>query len=82
MYPFGRFRTGDDMDIYQINNINYYLSKTFHGRNAELKDTIFYELFKIDNINSTNNFQMIAEFTYTDEDYENPKTFKSNLLQK
>lgn len=81
-YPFGRFRTGDDMDFYQINNINYYLSKTFHGRNAELKDTIFYELFKIDNINSSNNFQRIAEITYKDEDYENPRTFKSNLLKK
>jgi len=79
--PFGRFRTGNDMNIYKINNENYYLSKTFHGRNAQLKDTIFYELFKIDNLNQIPKTKRIAEFTFQNEDYENTKTFKSNSIE-
>lgn len=79
--PFGRFRTGDDMNIYKIGKENYYLSKTFHGRNAQLKDTIFYELFKIENSNQINKSKKIAEFTYQNEDYENPKTFSSKKLE-
>ncbi len=75
--PFGRFRTGDDMNIYKIDNVNYYLSKTFHGRNAQLKDTIFYDLYNIDNLTSFSKAKRIAEFTYHNEDYEKPKTFKS-----
>mgnify|MGYP001163269869 CR=1 FL=1 len=79
--PFGRFRTGDDMNIYKIDNENFYLSKTFHGRNAELKDTIYYELFKIDNVKQILNGKKIAEFTFQNEDYENTKTFKSYNLK-
>lgn len=34
VYPFGRFRTGSDMNLYKFKDDAYYLSKTFHGRNA------------------------------------------------
>ena len=48
VFPFGRFRTGLDMNLYKIKNNIYYLSKTFHGRNAQSKDTILYNLYKIE----------------------------------
>lgn len=80
--PFGRFRTGDDMNIYELNGENYFLSKTFHGRNAQLKDTIFYDLFKIEKVkNSAIKSKRIAEFTFENEDYEKAKTFKSYNLK-
>ncbi len=76
--PFGRFRTGDDMDIYEINGKNYFLSKTFHGRNAQLKDTIFYDLFRIEKVsNSTIKPKRIAKFTFENENYDKPISFKS-----
>ena len=75
--PFGRFRTGDDMNIYKIDNVNYYLSKTFHGRNAQLKDTIFFDLYNIINLPSIPKNKRIAELTFQDENYENPTSFRS-----
>jgi len=82
IYPFGRFRTGFDMNIYKIGNRNYYLSKSFHGRNAQLKDTIFYEVYDlIDMTSSKINGKKLARFTYENEDYEKPTTFQKNIIK-
>lgn len=76
-HAFGRFRTGSDMNLYRIEYKNYYLSKTFHGRNAQLKDTIYYELFEIDKLQDLEkNKKIIAEYIYYNENYEKPTSFK------
>lgn len=74
VYPFGRFRTGFDMDLYKLENKNYYLSKTFHGRNAQLKDTIYYELYEIGN-NIKKTGKPLVKFTFEKEDYDNETSF-------
>ncbi|WP_312076349.1 hypothetical protein [Chryseobacterium sp.] len=70
-YPFGRFRTGIDMDLYKIENREYYLSKTYHGGNVELKDTIFYEMFELNDIlKPYPKGKKIARFTGEGSDYK------------
>lgn len=76
VFPFGRFRTGFDMKLYKIENNIYYLSKTFHGRNAEQKDTIFYNLYKIEPKSIPQKEEKyFARFTYENEDYEKEISF-------
>lgn len=76
VYPFGRFRTGLDMNLYKFKDDVYYLSKTFHGRNAELKDTIFYNLYKIESQSIPQKDEKhFARFTYENEDYEKETSF-------
>ncbi len=76
VFPFGRFRTGFDMKLYKIKNNVYYLSKTFHGRNAEQKDTIFYNLYKIEPKSlPQKDGKHFARFTYENEDYDKETSF-------
>lgn len=82
IYPFGRFRTGTDMNLYKFKDAVYYLSKTFNGRNAELRDTIVFNLYKIES-SSIPKYQnkIFARFTYENEDYEKEKSFIQNWVK-
>lgn len=82
IYPFGRFRTGTDMNLYKFKDAVYYLSKTFHGRNAELRDTIVFNLYRIES-SSIPQYQnkIFARFTYENEDYEKETSFIQNWLK-
>lgn len=81
-YSFGRFRTGFDMNLYKFKNEFYYLSKSFYGRNAQLKDTIIYNLYKIKPKSAPQKIEKyFAKFTYEDEDYENETSFTKKWIQ-
>ncbi|GGA87154.1 hypothetical protein GCM10008015_29760 [Flavobacterium palustre] len=81
-YPFGRFRTGFDMNLYKFKNDIYYLSKSFYGRNAQLKDTIIYNLYKIKPKSiPQRDEKYFAKFTYEDENYENETSFTRKWIQ-
>lgn len=83
VYPFGRFRTGFDMDIYSFSdNKIHYLSKSFVGRNAELKDTITYQIYQIDEEQGKFLEAYYAKFIYNDENYETPVQFIKNWIKK
>jgi hypothetical protein len=82
VYPFGRFRTGFDMSLYKIGNRNYYLSKTFNGRNEQLKDTIYFELYDITEMKTSKiNAKKFARYTYEKEDYENVTNFQEYQIK-
>jgi len=83
VYPFGRFRTGLDMNLYKFKDDVYYLSKTFHGRNAQLKDTIFFNLYKIEPKSIPQKEEKyFARFTYDNEDYEKETSFIQNWIKE
>lgn len=81
-FGFGRFRTGYDMGLYNYHNETYYLSKNFDGRNAQLKDTIKYELFKIaPNKIPLRMNKIYAKFTYENENYDSITSFSKNWIK-
>lgn len=81
-HAFGRFRTGFDMNLYSIENRNYYLSKTFYGRNAQLKDTIYFQIYNLADLsNKESQGKTIARFTFENEDYDNPTSSKVEKLK-
>lgn len=70
-FAFGRFRTGFDMNLYryQSDEKNYYLSKSFKGRNEQLKDTITYEIYELTPNAPKKLNEYSAKFMY-ENDYE------------
>lgn len=70
-FVFGRFRTGDDMELYDYEGtFPYYLSKSFTGRNAQGIDTVDYELYPVDFTKKKNTLKPFegvhARFIYED----------------
>lgn len=78
IFAFGRFRTGYDMELYGFNRgYPFYLSKSFNGRNIEERDTITYELFKLEKDRVSNfvdaGVKNKAVFIYQNDTLENFK---------
>lgn len=82
-FAFGRFRTGFDMNLYRFTQEDktYYLSKSFDGRNAKLKDTVTYEIYELTPNAPKKLNQYSAKFMYENEEYENPKNFKEKWIK-
>lgn len=78
IFAFGRFRTRYDMELYGFNRgYPFYLSKSFNGRNIEERDTITYELFKLEKDRVSNfvdaGVKNKAVFIYQNDTLENFK---------
>ena len=81
-FAFGRFRTGFDMNLYeyQSDEKTYYLSKSFQGRNEQLKDTITYELFELTSNLPLRLSEYSAKFMY-ENDFERETKFESKWIK-
>ena len=81
-FAFGRFRTGFDMNLYQYqtDEKTYYLSKSFQGRNEQLKDTITYELFELTPNLPLRLSEYSAKFMY-ENDFERETKFESKWIK-
>lgn len=82
IFPFGRFRTGFDMDIYSFEkDKTHYLSKSFAGRNAGLRDTITFQIYQLDENQGHFLKPYYAKFIYKEESYDTPVEFVKNWIK-
>lgn len=70
-YAFGKFRSSCEMEMYsrdQTSDEFYFLSTTFHGRNALQKDTIIFEPFSLIKNRPPKRMNYYAKFMYENID--------------